>query len=158
MGFVDGTRLKIWKPRNYLLRWAIHNMKYGHNMACLNIIGPNGIFIHFDGPFPGKDYDSKAYLQSTLERIMDNFSPGFAIFGDSAYGLSHNLITIIKNAVDPAQRLFNKQMASLRVSVEWGFGGVGNKNQYVKDPDNMVIGRGGFAMTVSVLVLLTNLV
>lgn len=158
IGFIDGTRLKISKPRNYLLRWAIHNLKYGHNMAYLNVIGPDGLFMHFDGPYPGKDHDSKAYRQSTLEHIMDCFAPGFAVFGDSAYGLSHNLITIIKNAVSAAQKHFNKKMASLRVSVEWGFGGVENKNQYVKDPDNMVIGKGGFAVTVSVLVLLTNLV
>eukprot|EP00173_Palmaria_palmata_P000299 Plantae.Rhodophyta-Palmaria_palmata.ctg11347.p1 GENE.Plantae.Rhodophyta-Palmaria_palmata.ctg11347~~Plantae.Rhodophyta-Palmaria_palmata.ctg11347.p1 ORF type:complete len:382 (-),score=35.25 Plantae.Rhodophyta-Palmaria_palmata.ctg11347:41-1102(-) len=158
IGFIDGTRLNVSRPRNSLLQWALHNSKYGHNIAYLSVQGPDGIMIHFDGPYPGKDHDSRAYLLSTLEHIMEVFATGFSIFGDSAYGLSQLLITIIKGARSVAEKRFNKAMSRLRVCVEWGFGGVGNKFQWIKDPDNIVLGKGGSAITISVLVILTNLV
>ena len=89
---------------------------------------------------------------------MEVFATGFSIFGDSAYGLSQLLINIIKAARSLAEKRFNKVMSILRVCAEWGFGGVGNKLQWIKDPDNIVLGKGGSAITISVLVILTNLV
>ena len=158
VGFVDGTRLNVSRPRNSMLQWALYNAKYGHNIAYLSVQGPDGLMMHFDGPYPGKDHDSKIFLQSTIETIMEMFASGFAIFGDSAYGLSRTLITIIKGAKDADERKFNKSMSRLRVCAEWGFGGASNKFSWLKDPENIVLGKGGVAITIAVLMIITNIV
>lgn len=158
IGFIDGTRLNVSRPRNSVLQWALHNSKYGHNIAFLSVQGPDGIMMHFDGPYPGKDHDSKVYSQSNLETITESFAPGFAIFGDSAYGLSPTLITIIKGARGEEEKKFNKTMSRLRVCAEWGFGGATNKFCWLKDPENIVLGKGGVAITIAVLVIVTNVI
>ena len=124
-GFLDGTQGRICRPHDgqeavFNGHKRIHSLKY-QSLMC-----PNGIIAHFFGPVEGRRHDSAMYYQSGLDDLIsdinDSNNETLAIYGDSAYAFRRYLITPFKGSkLTQAQHDFNKNMASMRTSVEWGF-------------------------------------
>jgi len=90
---------------------------------------PNGIIGRLDGPFNGRRHDSAilhlSKLTSELEFLfMKPDSTNYKLYGDPGYANSKFIAIGYKkyNNLSNKQKLFNKNMSSLRVSVEYGFG------------------------------------
>ena len=124
-GFLDGTQGRMCRPQEgqqsvFNGHKRIHSLKY-QALTC-----PNGLIAHFYGPMEGRRHDSALYYESGLDDelplIQDANGDQLCIYGDSAYALRRYLITPFKGAkLSQIQHDFNKNMASVRVSVEWAF-------------------------------------
>ena len=124
-GFLDGTQGRVCRPHKG--QQSIFNgHKRMHSLKYQSVVSPDGMMSHFFGPMEGRRHDSALYYESGLdEQLQLIYSANgevMCIYGDSAYALRRYLITPFKGAnVTDLQHEFNKNMASVRVSVEWGF-------------------------------------
>ena len=57
--------------------------------------------------------------------LMDNlhqYVPGLCVYADGGYPLAENLLAPFRGVARTAEQLqWNRQMSSIRISVEWGF-------------------------------------
>lgn len=93
-----------------------------------SIIFPNGLIGRLDGPFIGRRHDAAilnlSNLREEMETIFSRHINHYALFGDPGYSNSQYIKVGYKNHqhLSDKQKVFNKDMSSLRVSVEYGFG------------------------------------
>jgi nuclease HARBI1 len=130
VGFLDGTRQPVASSTDPTMQRASYNKKYGPNMAWQYATGPDGLCIDMFGPVNGSRHDSAVFSRSQLESSWKALCPGprtYQLYSDSAYPASFILLKKIKNLTDRGKLAFNKQMSSLRISVEWAFGYIGKK-------------------------------
>lgn len=92
------------------------------------MVTPNGLICNLYGPIEGRRHDAfmltASGLLEQLQRHMnnDNGEP-YVLYGDPAYPIRSHLIAPFRGAqLSPAQQQFNKDMSSVRISVEWGYG------------------------------------
>ena len=142
-GFLDGTQLKICRPGDG--QESVYNgHKRQHSLKFQSLMLPCGIIAHFFGPIEGRRHDSAMYFQSGLDEqikdIQDSNGRQLAIYADSAYAFRRYLITPFKgSAITPLQHKFNKNMAAVRGSVEWGFGKITNNFAFLDFHRNMKV-------------------
>lgn len=77
---------------------------------------------------------SVSHIEQRLALDMPEFLPGvpFVIYGDPAYRRGMYLTCGYNGAhVTPAQQRFNRDMSSVRETVEWGFGRIATYFAYV---------------------------
>ena len=127
-GFIDGTARPICRPikdqkNQYSGYYKEHCIKYQ------SIVFPNGLIGRLDGPFNGRRHDSAIlHLSGLLEQLQTKFVSDdgtlLKLYGDPGYSNSKFITVGYKNhnTLTNKQKLFNKNMSSLRVSVEYGFG------------------------------------
>jgi hypothetical protein len=98
--------------------------------ACFyfqSVVAPNGLIAHMFEPIEGRRHDAFMLAASGLLDKLEPFrNPGgepYVLYGDPAYGISHNILAPFRGAqLTDDQKEFNKRMSKVRVSVEWGFG------------------------------------
>jgi len=96
-----------------------------HGLKYQSVVGADGIFWDFQGPFDGRRHDSFLLKQSSLVTRLEETDPtdSFFIYGDGAYYVdSHIIGPHLGAALSPQQKRFNVYMSKMRVTVEWGFG------------------------------------
>ena len=79
------------------------------------------------GPIEGRRHDAFMLAQSGLHEKLINITKQngdpYVLYGDSAYGLTENILSPFRSAQLTAHQIqFNKRMSKVRISVEWGFG------------------------------------
>lgn len=88
---------------------------------------PNGLIAHMFGPIEGRRHDAFMLAESGLqEKLIHITKPNgdpYVVYGDPAYGLSHNILAPFRGAhLTVREKQFNIRMSKVRTSVEWGFG------------------------------------
>ena len=129
--FLDGTQGRMYHPQTGQ-ESVFNGHKWIHSLKYQALMVPNGLIAHFFGPIEGRRYNSAMYYMSGLDGQISNIMSNdngrlLAVYGDSAYAFRHYLITPFKGAnLTELQSEFNKQMSSLHICVEWGFGCITN--------------------------------
>ncbi|ETI53405.1 hypothetical protein F441_03643 [Phytophthora nicotianae CJ01A1] len=138
--FVDGTVRGICRPKarnsqrdgKYRSQKSVYNgHKRKHALRYQTLSTPDGLITHVYGPFPGRNHDIKLFKDSRIANVIRGdarFKP-YRIYGDQAYGNDSVLSSPFTGAVanlSREQKLVNKSMSKVRVSVEWGYGQVVN--------------------------------
>jgi len=122
-GFIDGTVRPICRPTigeesMFSGHKRVHGFKYQ------SVIGADGIFWDFQGPFDGCRHDVYLLKQSGLLDRMQELDPSlsFFIYGDGAYYVDTHIIgPYLGASLAPEEKRFNQYMSKMRVTVEWGF-------------------------------------
>ncbi|KAB0794520.1 hypothetical protein PPYR_11359 [Photinus pyralis] len=127
IGFIDGTARAICRPK-YKQRDFYSGYKKQHMLKYQSIVFPNGLIGRLDGPFIGRRHDAAILNLSDIRLEMANVfstpTTNYALYGDPGYSNSQYIKVGYKNhhSLTERQKLFNKTMSALRVSVEYGFG------------------------------------
>ena len=124
-GFIDGTQGRLCRP-NVGQESVFNGHKCIHSLKYQSVICPNGMIVHFFGPIEGRQHDSAVYYLSGLDDQISNIYSAngqqLSLYGDTAYAFRRYLVTPFKGAqLAHLKKEFNKNMASLRTCVEWGF-------------------------------------
>jgi len=125
IGFIDGTPRAICRPSHHQGNYYSGHKRF-HCVKFQAITIPNGIISVVDGPYPGRNNDSGMLSGSGLSRYLElnlYFPNGrrCALYADGGYPLREYLLCPYKGNIDEMQIEFNRQMASVRISVEWSF-------------------------------------
>ncbi|KAF0706797.1 hypothetical protein AaE_013942 [Aphanomyces astaci] len=158
--FIDGTVRECCRPSgDERQRTVFNGHKRRHAVKFQSLVTPDGIISHAFGPIEGRRYDLTILRQSNLENVLadDDRFGGFVVYGDPAYGYSNHLASPFGGArLTDAQRVVNKSMSRVRISVEWSFGQVVQYWPIVDYKKKMRIGNSPIAKMYKVAVLLTN--
>ena len=92
-----------------------------------SVTTPNGLIAHMFGPIEGRRHAafilSASGLPNKLRSISRPNGEPYVLYGDPAYGLSRNIVSPFRgHGLGLRERAFNRDMSSVRVSVEWSFG------------------------------------
>ena len=135
-GFVDGTVRRICRPgTNQRVMYNGH--KKVHAIKFQSVVAPNGMVANLYGPMEGKRHDATMLARSNLlgQLVQHSRAPDgtiLCIYGDPAYPLRRQLMAPFKgNRVNNQQKLWNQQMSSVRVAVEWVFGDILNYYKFI---------------------------
>ncbi|EGZ11742.1 hypothetical protein PHYSODRAFT_317192 [Phytophthora sojae] len=109
---LDGTKIGIYRP----------SPRKGHRSENLQrLTTPDGLCMHFFGPFEGRRHDKTVLAASCLLQYFRENADAFegkAIFGDPAYSVSEFVVTRFKDVVlSTHARIFNKEMSAVRTAV-----------------------------------------
>lgn len=125
IGFIDGTLRPICRP-NHDQSMLYNGHKRVHGIKFQNVMAPDGIVLHMNGPWAGSRHDAGIFGRSNiLDLLKEKLSyenETFCIYGDSAYPLSTYIQTPFKGTIlSSDQALFNSVMSGCRITVEWSF-------------------------------------
>ncbi|ETL77528.1 hypothetical protein L917_21530, partial [Phytophthora nicotianae] len=100
-----------------------------HALKYQTISTPDGLITHLYGPFPGRNHDIKLFKESRIASAIQNDErfKFYRVYGDQAYGNDGVLASPFTGAIGNLpqdQKLVNKNMSRVRVSVEWRYGQV----------------------------------
>ena len=105
---------------------------------------PNGLIANMFGPIEGRRHDAfmlrVSGLTEQLQRFQAPTGEAYVLYGDPAYGLSRNIISLFRGA---------------RVSVEWGFGKICQNFAYLDFKKNLKVllqPVGKYYMVASILI------
>lgn len=157
VGFLDGTRVKVSRPSHHGMQRAVYNAKYGHNLAYQLVQGVDGLSLDLFGPVYGSRHDSYEFQRSRAERILMNFLPdAHMVYSDSAYGRGPVVLSTPKDGCDFLEGLVGSCMNGKRVSVEWFFGGAGNRFPLVVDQQHNRFMQVAVAAQVASAIIVNN--
>jgi nuclease HARBI1 len=111
------------------------------------------------GPVNGSRHDSAVFSRSQLESSCKALCTGpqtYQLYSDSAYPASSILLKGFKNTTDRGKLAFNKQMSSLRISVEWAFGYIGKKFPLVLNAKHNRMQQTSIAAEMYATVIVSN--
>jgi hypothetical protein len=160
IGFIDGTLKSICRPsKNDNRMYNGHKKTYG--VKFQGVVAPDGIIIHFSGPYRGARHDSAILSKSGLYKILEeklNFGETkFCIYGDSAYAIQDHVHCPYKGtALKIKQKEFNETMSKVRISVEWTFGKISKEFAFVDYKKNLKLHLQPIGKLCLVAALLTN--
>ncbi|CAH3043339.1 unnamed protein product [Porites lobata] len=162
-GFIDGTVRPISKPCQNQ-RVVGNGHKRVHDVKFQSVALPNGIIGNIYRPIEGRRHDAAMLADSNLLQDMQRyaFSPGLAghplcVYGDPDYPLRVHLQMPFRNMILTPQMVnFNKAVSSVRVSVEWLFGGIVEYFKFVDFKKNLKIGLSSIGKMYIVCALLRN--
>ena len=136
-GFPDGTARTTCRPvRGQRKVYSGYYKKHVHKFQ--SVVTPDGLLRHFYGPIESHRTDSCMMEQSRLYEAMDGelahiFHNKKRLWADGGYGLNKFTMRPFINPVPGSpEHMFNTKMASLRISVEWGFNWVIQNFKYVE--------------------------
>lgn len=125
---LDGKRFEICRPSGDQNQQAgAYNGYYGyHNAGFQGITAPDGILMHFSGPYPGSDSDLNFLADShVLEHIQDalgDLGNQMDLLADKIYDIVANgLASLVSNPQDEEEVENNRTGSSVRIPVEWSF-------------------------------------
>lgn len=135
-GIVDGTLIKISKPRDHEEQFVDRNGD--HSLNVMLVSGSNNEFFYCNSSWPGSVNDARVLRNSNLYYASnDNFRlfPGSVILGDSIYPCLDWLIPpVLSNPNgDPVVDRFNKSHRKTRSIVERSIGILKNRFPCLKD-------------------------
>jgi hypothetical protein len=99
-----------------------------HAIKFQSIMFPDEIIVFLDGAYTGNRHDSGILRDSNVGEILESSPRGtdrrqLCIYGGSGYPNTQSIMCPFKRSDRTAEEeAFNTRMASLRISVEWGFG------------------------------------
>ena len=123
---------------------------------------PNGLIGRIDGPFIGRRHDAAilglSNIRLELRRLFGRGQNNLALYGDAGYSNSKYVKIGFKNhrALTARQKLFNKEMSAIRVSVEYGFGRVLQQFAFLDFKKNQKMYLNPLKMQYYVAVILAN--
>ena len=158
-GFVDGTVRPICRPGE-MQRIVYNGHKRVHAIKYQSVVAPNGMIANLFGPVEGRRHDSGLLAESGLLRLLqlhshDGQGNTLCIYGDPAYPIRPQLQDPfpVPNA---QQRLYNKAMSEVRISVEWVFSDIVNFFAFLDFKKNLKIGLSAIGKMYIVCALLRN--
>ncbi|KAK3735527.1 hypothetical protein QZH41_010030, partial [Actinostola sp. cb2023] len=126
-GFIDGTARPIVRPiHNQRIMFSGH--KRTHCLKFQSVVAPNGMICHLFGPIEGRRHDAfMLTVSGLLQKLEQNMNKPngdpYVIYGDPAYPIKKHILAPFRGAqLTPDEESFNKDMSSVRISVEWGYG------------------------------------
>ena len=137
--FLDGTFTRTCRPGGwaYLQRVLYTRHKKTHGVGCQGVVAPNGLFVSWWGPAPGRHNDNWMLNHSNLRahlRSLFDLYPGtpaqcrlLKVYGDLIYAESQEISRGYRKnaaatpAVADAQKRANGKLNGPRTSVEHGF-------------------------------------
>ena len=136
-GFNDGTIRRTARPL-YHQRSIYTHFKKCHGIKFQSVTVPEGLIACLQGPWPSKTHDAHMLhdlgLIEKLEANMPTNGNGmvYAMYGDLAYAQSIYLLGgFQKPPTGSDEALFNRQMSSVQITVEWGFRDVVEKWKFL---------------------------
>lgn len=131
-----------------------------HGLVYMSVMLVNGFFLFF-GPYQGKEHDSTVFKATgvieKLQAMKVRTQKRWILFGDSAFARGEHVQRMFKGAWNnPDRTMYNKRMASMRICVEWGFGGLKNLFPYIRDAASMKLGSAPVGRIFSVAAFLKN--
>ena len=128
VGFIDGTARPICRPKRNQKDYY-SGYKKEHCLKYQSVMFPNGLIGRLDGPFKGRRHDAAILHLSRLvpemkQCFVNEDGTWFKLYGDPGYANS-KFISIgysTRLQLNEHQRMFNRTMSHIRVSVEYGFG------------------------------------
>lgn len=164
VGFIDGTARAICRPK-YHQRELYSGYKKQHSVKYQSVIFPNGIIGRLDGPINGRRHDSAIlHLTGLLRELNTKFvrqgGRWFSLYGDPGYANQKFIKSGFRNSafhpLTEQQREFNRDMSSLRVSVEYGFGKIIQQFAFVDFKKNQKLYMQHIKEQYIVAAILTN--
>ena len=132
-GFIDGTIRQTPRPI-YHQRSFYTRFKKCHSVKFQSVTVLEGFIAYLKGPWPAQTHDARMLFESQLmeelEDIMAANGEGavYAMYGDLSYAQSIYMIGgFQKPTAGSDEALLNRQMSSVRITVEWGFGDIVEK-------------------------------
>jgi len=125
-GFIDGTLRPMCRPSDGE-EAVFSGHKRCHGLKYQSVVGADGIYWDFQGPYDGRRHDSFLLKESNLMQRLHEVNPekSMFIYGDGAYYVdSHIIGPHLGSALAPEEKRFNQYMSNMRVSVEWGFANI----------------------------------
>ena len=136
-GFIDGTIRKTARPI-YHQRSVYTRFKKCHGVKFQSVTVPDGFIAYLRGPWPAQTHDARMLRESQLMEELADIMPAngasevYALYGDLAYAQSIYLLGgFRKPPVGSDEALFNRQMSSVRITVEWGSGDIVDKWKFL---------------------------
>ncbi|CAB4023789.1 Hypothetical predicted protein, partial [Paramuricea clavata] len=128
----------IFARTEYELSLIFNTVRY------TSVQAPNGLIANMFGPIEGSRHDAfmlgVSGLQEKLRQLTKPDGEPYVIYGDPAYGLSYNILAPYRgNNLSDAQKVFNREMSRVRVSVEWGFGKISQIFAYLDFKKNLKV-------------------
>ena len=136
-GFIDGTIRRTARPL-YHQRSIYTHFKKCHGVKFQSVTVLEGFIVCLQGPWQSKTHDACMLCDSGLLEKLEVNMPAdsngvvYAMDGDLAYAQSIYLLTgFQKPPTGSDEALFNRQMSSVQITVEWGFGDVVEKWKFL---------------------------
>ena len=96
-----------------------------HALKFSAIMTPCGIIVDLAGAYPGGRNDAILVDWSNINEVLDEVNDAresnYLLYGDLAYSASRYVLTAYPVGATVEQRGWNRQMNTIRTSVEWGF-------------------------------------
>ena len=132
-GLLDGTLHKICRPKvgkrvralrnkSNIQRAVYNGHKRHHGVKFQSIVLPDGLIAQMFGPVEGRKHDTSLLKFSKLDEKMALLPPGSYVYGDQAYPVRPWLLSPFRGQNKTMeQRKWNRNMRTVRISVEHGF-------------------------------------
>ena len=134
--------------------------KARHGIKHLAAFFPNGMMA-LCGPFLGSVHDGRMVRESGWLEILRLASQydgrPYKIFGDSAFGISSCVQSMIRGELTPEGRSFNALMSRIRISIEQNFGSQSNVFSFLTFHRNIKIGGRNTQKLYKVATILMNM-
>lgn len=120
-GYVDGSHIPI-KGRRENRESYINRMGYS-SVLLQGVCNSNMEFIHAYAGWPGSIHDARMFRNSDLSHLLPSVPKHLHLLGDSAYPLSHALMTPFRDhgKLTVAQKKYNVVHGAARSVIERSF-------------------------------------
>ena len=137
MGFIDGTIRKTARPI-YHQRSVYTCFKKCHGVKFQSVTVPDSYVAYLMGPWPAQTHDAQMLRESQLLEELQAIMPPnadtavYALYGDLAFAQSIYLLGGFRKPPGGSdEAMFNRNMSSVRITVEWGFGDIVEKWKFL---------------------------
>lgn len=161
--FLDGTLRRSCRQRGRddLQRENFDGHHRAHGLAFQSVVLPNGMIGDLYGPEPGRRHDSFLLRKSDLNPRLAALQQGKPfqgkVYGDAAYAVMSHIDRGFRGAnLTPAQRAYNTELSTVRISVEWQFGKIVEIFPFVDFKQNLQLMLSPIGKFYTVAALLTN--
>ena len=167
-GFIHGSHQKVCRPTPETCDQSLLYSGYKHAYTTVfqSISTPDGLLIHFKGPYEGRVSDWGILKHSGLQENLKNYSHNTAgsrlwIYGDAGYGLEKGILSSYRSHHSTGQHteseeIFNASMARQRIVVEWCFGKLVTLFPLIDYFKKLKVGLSQVGSWIFTAVLLTN--
>ncbi len=155
IGFIDGTRIRICRPTSGQ-ESAYSGYKRAHCLLFQAVMFPDGIIGHVYGPTTGRHHDQFLLTKSGLQQALTEAVPGYKIYGDSGYRTFGGVISAKRITLTQLERQRNRDMSTIRISVEWGFAALHRLFNRFRKPSSLQIYRSSVGQEFKVALFLLN--
>ena len=132
----DGPDADRWVSN--VQRAFYNGWKSTHGLKHQSVVIAHGFTIDLFGPTSVRKNDLKLLANSHINARVAALYGLFCLYGDSIYPRMSNLKSAWKQRNQtPQQKLENKTMKSVRISIEWSYGAVSNLFHYLRNLDKL---------------------
>jgi hypothetical protein len=159
--FIDRTHYRICRPENDQREFYTGH-KHMHSLKYQAISTPDGMIVHFGGPFPGRRHDARMLTDSHIRDYLavharNQNGDRLFVYGDEGYGRGIQVLAPFRGNVDAEQMAYNESMRRPRLAAEWGFCFISNNWGMLNFYTNLRIGLAPVGLYAPVAALFSNL-